>query len=327
MTLMLRINIKYLIIFQLILCPKLLLSQSQIFNTYSENILGTKLKINMIPIDGNQFKMGSSSKEKGRKNDEGPTINVLIDDFWISELEITWDLFELFLNREIDKFKPASRKIKLDIDAISGATAPYVNYNKKGYPVINVTQYAASQFCKWLTAKTGNYYRLPTEAEWEYACRAGESGAFSFGNNARKMDDYGWFKKNSQGKIQRGKLKKPNAFGLYDMHGNVAEWVLDSYDAKTYIVWGNGIENPVRKKKGIYPRVVRGGSFKDDINDLRSAARNHSTPSWKQRDPQIPKSLWWHTDATHVGFRIVRPRDEPKMDELDKMWVPPKKEY
>ena len=327
MTLMLRINIKYLIIFQLILCPKLLLSQSQIFNTYSENILGTKLKINMIPIDGNQFKMGSSSKEKGRKNDEGPTINVLIDDFWISELEITWDLFELFLNREIDKFKPDSRKIKLDIDAISGATAPYVNYNKKGYPVINVTQYAASQFCKWLTAKTGNYYRLPTEAEWEYACRAGGSGAFSFGNNARKMDDYGWFKKNSQGKIQRGKLKKPNAFGLYDMHGNVAEWVLDSYDAKTYIVWGNGIENPVRKKKGIYPRVVRGGSFKDDINDLRSAARNHSTPSWKQRDPQIPKSLWWHTDATHVGFRIVRPRDEPKMDELNKMWVPPKKEY
>ena len=215
----------------------------------------------------------------------------------------------------------------MDIDAISGATAPYVNYNKKGYPVINVTQYAASQFCKWLTAKTGNYYRLPTEAEWEYACRAGESGAFSFGNNARKMDDYGWFKKNSQGKIQRGKLKKPNAFGLYDMHGNVAEWVLDSYDAKTYIVWGNGIENPVRKKKGIYPRVVRGGSFKDDINDLRSAARNHSTPSWKQRDPQIPKSLWWHTDATHVGFRIVRPRDEPKMDELNKMWVPPKKEY
>ena len=327
MTLMLRINIKYLIIFQLILCPKLLLPQSQIFNTYSENLLGTNLKINMIPIDGNQFKMGSSSKEKGRKNDEGPTINVLIDDFWISDLEITWDLFELFLIREIDKFKPASRKIKLDIDAISGATAPYVNYNKKGYPVINVTQYAASQFCKWLTAKTGNYYSLPTEAEWEYACRAGESGAFSFGNNARKMDDYGWFKKNSQGKIQRGKLKKPNAFGLYDMHGNVAEWVLDSYDAKTYIVWGNGIENPVRKKKGIYPRVVRGGSFKDDINDLRSAARNHSTPSWKQRDPQIPKSLWWHTDATHVGFRIVRPRDEPKMEELNKMWVPPKKEY
>ena len=327
MTLMLRTNIKYLIIIQLILCPILLFPQSQIFNTYSENLLGTKLKINMIPIDGNQFKMGSSSKEKGRKNDEGPTINVLIDDFWISELEITWDLFELFLNREIDKFKPASRKIKLDIDAISGATTPYVNYNKKGYPVINVTQYAASQFCKWLTAKTGNYYRLPTEAEWEYACRAGESGAFSFGNNSRKMDDYGWFKKNSQGKIQRGKLKKPNAFGLYDMHGNVAEWVLDSYDAKTYIVWGNGIENPVRKKKGIYPRVVRGGSFKDDINDLRSAARNHSTPSWKQRDPQIPKSLWWHTDATHVGFRIVRPRDEPKMDELNKMWVPPKKEY
>ena len=327
MTSRILINLKYLLIGQLFFSAKLPLAQNENFGFYSENLSGSELNLKMVPIKGDRFKMGSSSKEKSRKNDEGPIIDVLVDDFWMSEIEITWDLFELFLDRKIDKFKKNSGKIKLDIDAISGATAPYVNYNKKGYPVINVTQYAASQFCKWLTAKTGHYYRLPTEAEWEFACRAGESGSFSFGNKAREMEDHGWFKKNSQGKIQRGRLKMPNQFGLYDMHGNVAEWVLDSYDPETYIVWGNGIKNPLRKKKGIYPRVVRGGSFKNEINDLRSAARSYSSPSWKQRDPQIPKSLWWHTDATHVGFRIVRPRLEPEKDELEKMWVSPKKEY
>ena len=90
---------------------------------------------------------------------------------------------------------------------------------------------------------------------------------------------------------------------------------------------GEWYRKSIKKKKGIYPRVVRGGSYKDEINDLRSAARSYSSPSWKQRDPQIPKSLWWHTDATHVGFRIVRPRIEPEKNELEKMWVSPKKEY
>ena len=212
------------------------------------------------------------------------------------------------MNRVADKEHVKKAELNLNIDAISGATAPYVNYNKKGYPVVNVTQYAASQFCKWLSAKTGNFYRLPTEAEWEFACRAGNDDPYSFGKNARKMNEYGWFKKNSNGQIQKVRLKKPNAFGIYDMHGNVAEWVLDSYNPETYILWGNSVKNPVMIGKKLYPRVVRGGSFKSNIDELRSAARGFSKEKWKRRDPQIPKSLWWFTDANNIGFRIVRPK-------------------
>ena len=304
-----------------------LFSQNNQFDSYSEKILGTKQSIKMIPIAGGVFTMGSSKNEKKRKRDEGPITDVFVDGFWISEIEVTWDVYELFLNRVADKEHVKKAELNLNIDAISGATAPYVNYNKKGYPVVNVTQYAASQFCKWLSAKTGNFYRLPTEAEWEFACRAGNDEPYSFGKNARKMNEYGWFKKNSNGQIQKVRLKKPNAFGIYDMHGNVAEWVLDSYNPETYILWGNSVKNPVMIGKKLYPRVVRGGSFKSNIDELRSAARGFSKEKWKRRDPQIPKSLWWFTDANNIGFRIVRPKKTPNKDDINKMWVNPIKEY
>ena len=304
-----------------------IITQEVPFALYQEQLSGSDQQIKMIPIRGGTFKMGSPKGEKGRKEDEGPTLSVKVNDFWMAELEITWDIYELFLNRGIDHIKGEKGKIKLDIDGVSGATEPYVNYNKNGFPMINVTQYAASQFCKWLTAKTGHYFRLPTEAEWEYACRSGKTTAFSFGEKARNIDQYGWYKGNSEGQLHKGGLKTPNGFGLYDMHGNVAEWVLDSYDPETYIDWKMGVENPVKKHRALYPRVVRGGSFKDDLEKLRSAGRGYSTDVWKQRDPQVPKSLWWHTDATHIGFRIVRPRNEPTVDELHKLWVRPQKEY
>ena len=302
-------------------------SQNSNFILYEQNIVGSDNKIRMVPINGGKFTLGSLKTERGRNKDEGPAHNIFVDDFWMAEIEVTWDVYELFLNRTSDDIKGKKGKIDIDIDAISGATQPYVNYNKSGYPVINITQYAASQFSKWLSAKTGNYYRLPTEAEWEYACRSGNQKAYSFGNKSKKINDYAWFKKNSEGEIKEGRQKKPNEFGLYDMHGNVAEWVLDSYSPESYISWGQGANNPIKKDKALYPRVVRGGSYKDNVNKLRSASRGYSTRVWKQRDPQIPKSLWWHTDATHIGFRIVRPRNEPSKEELNKMWVRAKKEY
>ncbi|MDP6726015.1 MAG: SUMF1/EgtB/PvdO family nonheme iron enzyme [Candidatus Marinimicrobia bacterium] len=313
--------------FALAFHAQIILVQDSHFNTYTEPLTGSKLFIKMVPVTGGTFNLGSPKKEKDRKNDEGPAHEVTVDDFWMAEVEISWDIYELFLNRKIDHTFGKRGQIDLDIDGVSGATPPYVNYNKNELPAINVTQYAASQFCKWFTAKTGRYYRLPTEAEWEYACRGGKTTAYSFGKNAKEIDQFGWYKGNSKGKLHKSRMKKPNKFGLYDMHGNAAEWVLDSYDPEAYITWEKGIKNPVKKNRVLYPRVVRGGSFKDDPAKLRSAARGYSTHVWKQRDPQIPKSLWWHTDATHIGFRIVRPRNEPDKNDLHKLWVQPKKEY
>ena len=131
-------------------------SQNSNFILYEQNIVGSDNKIRMVPINGGKFTLGSLKTERGRNKDEGPAHNIFVDDFWMAEIEVTWDVYELFLNRTSDDIKGKKGKIDIDIDAISGATQPYVNYNKSGYPVINITQYAASQFSKWLTAKTRN---------------------------------------------------------------------------------------------------------------------------------------------------------------------------
>ena len=189
-----------------------------------------------------------------------------------------------------------------------------------GYPAICMTQLAASKFCEWLSAMTGNFYRLPTEAEWEYACRAGTDKAFSFGDNSENLNEYAWYDSNSNEKYQKVGTKKPNPWGLHDMHGNVAEWTLDQYVPTTYRTRKKEARNPFQQPTKIYPKVVRGGSWMDSPKRLRSASRRPSSKKWKMRDPQIPKSKWWHTDAPFVGFRIVRPVKTPVEEEQKKYW-------
>ena len=112
---------------------------------------------------------------------------------------------------------------------------------KQNYPALAMTQYSAIQFCKWLYARTGVFYRLPTEAEWEYACRAGSTTEFSFGDEETKLGEYAWYKLNSNKKTQPVGLKKPNAWGLYDMYGNVAEWTYDQYNANFHATSVNSV--------------------------------------------------------------------------------------
>ena len=179
-----------------------------------------------------------------------------------------------------------------------------------------MTQFAAKMYCKWLSAKTGRYYRLPTEAEWEYASRAGTKSAYSFGDDAEKLGDYGWFEGNAEEKYHKIGQKKPNAWGLHDMHGNVAEWCLDQYVADSYKKLGDKtVENPMTPVTKMYPISVRGGAWTDEAALARSAARRGSTKDWKAQDPQIPQSIWYFTDANFVGFRVVHPLRTPTAEE------------
>ena len=304
------------------------IAQNNLFQPYNQKIIGNNYNLEMIPINGGDFLMGSPSNEKNRMADEGPVHRVRLEPFWMAKYETTWDLYHLFMNRNIDENQPdfnSQNEVNIEVDGVSGATTPYVEMSfgmgTDGYPAISMTQLAAKKFCKWLSAMTGNFYRLPTEAEWEYACRAGTNSAFSFGDDLSLLDDYAWFKNNSDESYHKVGLKKPNPWGLFDMHGNISEWTLDMHDVRAYQKYsGTLADNPYEKPTKLYPRVVRGGSWMNSDFKLRSASRQVSSKQWKKQDPQIPRSIWWHTDAQFVGFRIIRPLKTPSLSEQEAYW-------
>jgi len=301
---------------------------------YTEVVPGTEVKIEMVPIPGGKFLMGSPEDEPGRNEDEGPQHEVEIEPFWMGKYEITWQQYDAWalkldsqwrrLKRQAESREPTAWE-RL-VDAIARPTNAYTDMTfgmgREGYPAICMTQYAAKFYCKWLSVNTGRFYRLPTEAEWEYACRAGTTTAYSFGDDPEKLGEYAWYFDNADDAYQKVGRKKPNPWGLYDMHGNVAEWCLDQYVPDFYKRFaGKTTKNPWAVPKDEYPRVVRGGSWDDDPEACRSAARRGSHPDWKMQDPQIPQSIWFLTDAPFVGFRIVRPLRTPSPEEA-KLYEP-----
>jgi formylglycine-generating enzyme required for sulfatase activity len=281
---------------------------------YTETIPDTNIKFEMVPIPGGEFTIGSPEDEENRNPDEGPQRRVKIAPFWMGKHEVTWDEYDIFRKRPPEEPPPGRTDAEQLADAVTRPTPPYADetfgMGRKNQPVICITHHAAMEYCRWLSARTGKLYRLPTEAEWEYACRAGTTGPYSFGDES--IDDYAWYVENAE-KPQRVGKKKPNPFGLHDMHGNAAEWVLDHYVKDIYSTYPENmpIFGPVVLPDAKeYPYVVRGGSWDDDPEALRSAARRASNLDWSQQDPQRPQSIWWHTDATFVGFRLVRPLEE-----------------
>jgi len=295
---------------------------------YVEVIEHTEATMEMVPIPGGTFLMGSPESEPDRKDDEGPQREVTISPFWMSKCEVTWDQYDVW-NDEMDQLRRKMMSLPqtprdLAVDGVSKPTEPYTDMSfgmgRNNYPAICMTQHAARMYCEWLSAKTGRYYRLPTEAEWEYACRAGTTTAYSFGDDPDELEEYAWFFDNSGDTYQEVGQKKPNPWGLHDMHGNVKEWVLDQYIPDFYASSPQAT-NPLAIPTTLYPRVVRGGGWDDDPEMLRSAAREGSHEDWKAQDPQLPKSIWYHTDALSVGFRVVRPLEEPSPQEKADKWA------
>ncbi|PPL03903.1 formylglycine-generating enzyme family protein [Parapedobacter indicus] len=299
-----------------------LLAQQVDFSDYQQTLAGTDQSIDMVAIPGGTFKMGSATGEANRRTDEGPQIDVEIAPFWIGKYEIPWDVYEYYIYESGDPTAGQEQAMQ-EVDGVTRPTAPFLDMTmgmgKEGKPAIAMTHYNAIQFCRWLYTRTGVFYRLPTEAEWEYACRAGSETTYFFGDNVDELGEYAWFSGNSEEKTHPIGTKKPNSWGLYDMLGNVCEWTFDQYIPDAYKQWKKEkrANNPVNPPTELYPHTVRGGSFQDEAVNLRSAARAHSDPAWKELDPQTPKSNWWFPFTPFVGLRIVRPAVQPSQDEIE----------
>jgi formylglycine-generating enzyme required for sulfatase activity len=294
------------------------------FKPYTEKV--GEASFEMLPIAGGTFTMGSPEAEKGRAADEGPQVKVQVGPFWMAKVETTWDLYDIYWKDEnIPEGDKRREEPVVSKDALTRPTPPYADetfgHGREGKPVLGITHHAALMYCTWLSRKTGKEYRLPTEAEWEYACRSGTTTAYPFGDDASKLGDYAWFGPNAEEDTHPVGTKKPNAWGLHDMLGNVAEWCVDQYSPKDYEKFKGLTINPVRKPTEYkYSYVTRGGSWADTDVRCRSASRRGSDKTWLKRDPQRPQSIWWMTDADFVGFRVVRPVTE--LPEL-KGFLPP----
>jgi len=292
------------------------LSTAQDFKTYDQAIPGTAITFKMAAIPAGKFKIGSPVSERSRGTDEGPQKQIEITPFWMGVKEITfaeWDLY----------FKDVNLPQSKTIDGVTRATPQYIDLTwgmgRDGkHPANSMSHTAAVMYCKWLYSKTGIFFRLPTEAEWEYACRAGSEAAYPFGNEAQSLKEHGYFKENSGSKFHHVGQLKPNAWGLYDMLGNLSEWTIDQYSANYYeIIEG---KNPGTVPGAKYPKTAKGGSYLDESSELRCANRIASSPDWNKRDPQIPKSKWWLTDGMFMGFRVVRPLVQPSKEEIEKFY-------
>ncbi len=241
----------------------------------------TKMKLVKIPAGTVEI----AGKEKGS------TEKVEIKSLWIGQTELSWEAYDDY-RLCMDKDPKEADKL---IDAKLRPSRPYANpdrgFGHQGFAAISIHPKAAVAYCKWLSELTGKKYRLPTEAEWEYVCRAGGAveDLSDLKAHARNLDKVAWFDKNSTNDAgdmvshDMGK-KDANAWGLYDMIGNVGEWVVAA-DGKF---------------------VLKGGWYDQDAKAVHSRARAPYNIEWQMRDPQDPKSQWWLSDGPHCGFRIVR---------------------
>jgi formylglycine-generating enzyme required for sulfatase activity/nitrate/TMAO reductase-like tetraheme cytochrome c subunit len=299
------------------------------FSNFTEFIPGTRIQFEMIAVPGGNFLMGSPPEEPLRREDEGPQREVRVSPLFMAKHEVSWDEYLAFYKETSSQGKTADAYLNVDreVDAISGPTPPWgapdQGWGKQSAPAITMTHHAAEVYCEWLSSKTGKKYRLPTEAEWEYAARGGTQGPYFFEGDPARFAGKGLFRglfgadtgtiatyviynENSPGKTVRPGSTRENPFGLVNMLGNVAEFCQDWYSPDTYSTYPEGsLHNPEGPPTG-KEHVVRGGSYKDGAGRVRCAARDYTrTESWLKTDPQIPKSIWWYSDCTFVGFRVV----------------------
>lgn len=301
------------------------------FADFTEQIPASDVSFQMIAIPGGTFDMGSPANEPFRRDDETPVHRVTLSPFFMSEIEVTWAMYDLFTAKTMSEGRTPPEKIyanntRPDVDAVSGPTPPFgypdQSWGKGNRPAITMTHYAAETFCQWLSLTTGKKYRLPTEAEWEYAARGGVNDApYFFEGSPKQFSDEGFWRTffdadtdpissyviythNSRNRTQQPDAVKANPFGLKNMLGNVLEYCADKYDPQAYGKAGANATNPLATEGVEY--VVRGGNYTSDAADVRCAVRGYTQhEAWLKTDPQQPKSIWWYSDIRGIGFRVV----------------------
>lgn len=295
---------------------------------YEFTIPGTQVTLKMIPVPAGKVMLGSPESEEGHTDAEGPEVEVEVGPFWMAEHEMTWEQYKPYMElyNIFKKFQAKNIRPVTDDNRVDAITAPTPLYEPSftfeygedpKLPATTMTNYAARQYTKWLSGVTGKQYRLPSEAEFEHAASGGAKTAYHFGDDAEQLGDYAWFDGNAEEKPHVVKGKKPNQYGLYDMHGNVWEWVLDQYSDEGFAKL-DGKKNltalaAVNWPTEVEPLMVKGGGWDEDAENCRTAAKmGSSEDDWKEEDPNIPLSPWWFTSypSTCVGFRVVRPLEE-----------------
>jgi formylglycine-generating enzyme required for sulfatase activity len=271
-----------------ILVVSLLIGGGSTFsNAQSPKELTNSIGMKLLLIPKGTFTMGSPESEQGRQKEEVQHEVTISKDYYLGVYEVTQAQYEKVMGKNPSLYQGALVG-NLDADL----------------PVEKVSWDDASGFCKKLSdlpeeKKAGRKYRLPTEAEWEYACRAGSKTAYSFDDEEGLLPEYGWFNRNSSDRTHTVGLLEPNAWGLYDMHGNVSEWCSDLYGEYPKV----SVSDPVGPREGSH-RVIRGGSWLYLSEDCRSATRSHSDPLGS---------------GTYGGFRVALVSNEiPVLPEADK---------
>ncbi|NLI00578.1 MAG: formylglycine-generating enzyme family protein [Chthonomonadales bacterium] len=241
----------------------------------SVKLPGTTVTLELVRVPAGTVTIADPRKK-------GAPAKVPVKAFWMARTELTWEAYDPFVYGLAPSGQAATPH---QVDAMARPSKPYIppdlGWGHNGFPVINVTHHAATQYCAWLSALTGRKFRLATEAEWEWACRGG--GAAAFAPKGAALDAVAWHSGNSGGQTRAVGGKKANAFGLVDMLGNAGEWA-----------------NDLAGKP-----VLCGGSYADAPESVHSAAREYQSPDWNATDPQMPKSKWWLSDGSFVGFRVV----------------------
>ena len=239
-------------------------------------------QIEMLPVPAGSVTMDDPLNA-------GKTITKEIKPLFMSKFEIRWEIMDIF----VYKMDQTEKETAAGVDAANRPSTPYIPPDRgmghEGYPACSVSYQSAQKFCEWLSKKSGKHYRLPTEAEWYYACLAGDK---QHAYTKEELNKVAVFKSNAQNPntMQLGSAecggKKANAWGFFDMLGNAGE----------YCVTGIKDDN-----KG----VLRGGRWCDDVDACQPTSRAIPDASWQKTDPQNPKSKWWMSDAPWAGFRVV----------------------